>query len=316
MIITFKIPHGLNLAKQLEQAKLMIDYSFKSNLTIAENFKAFQLPIAIKRSTLKKYCSNKKTKKHRNIKLIVSKQEIVWKNNTVHIKCLKIVLPIKYNRHMSEVYQIELDNRYIYMSGKVENERKEYYNGYVGVDINLTGYFAVVANPNTGKVLKLGKSLFHIKKKYRNIRVKLLRQKKYKAAWRVGRREARIINNMCHQISAKIVKYAKENHCGIKLENLKGIRLNKGEGNYFLNNWPNYKLRVMILYKAKLLGIKTLIINPYNTSKKCSRTGEIGYRRGKYFKSSIGVEHADVNAAFNIALARPACLIIGRKSCQ
>jgi putative transposase len=44
-------------------------------------------------------------------------------------------------------------------------------------------------------------------------------------------------------------------------------------------------------------------IDPYNTSKECSRYGQIGNRSGKSFKCQYGhVDHADVNASFNIAL--------------
>lgn len=59
----------------------------------------------------------------------------------------------------------------------------------------------------------------------------------------------------------------------------------------------------MIDYKAKLLGVKVEYIDPRYTSQADSKTGLLGQRKGKIFKTANNaVEHADVNAAFNIAL--------------
>ena len=94
----------------------------------------------------------------------------------------------------------------------------------------------------------------------------------------------------------------------MRLENLTNIRkTSKNKSKAFkasLNNWSFYQLRTMIDYKAKLLGVKVEYIDPRYTSQADSRTGHIGIRNAKTFKSvdTSTVEHADVNAAFNIAL--------------
>ena len=152
----------------------------------------------------------------------------------------------------------------------------------------------------------MAKKAYHTHQKYKNIRKKLQKKSKYKAVKKLKNKEARIIKDLNHKISNKIIKEAKKEKAGIVLEDLKEIRKTaKTSKNfqYALNSWSFYQLRKFIEYKAKLHGILVAKIDPRYTSQQCSRCGLLGTRKGKNFKCSCGhVENADVNASFVISL--------------
>jgi transposase len=57
------------------------------------------------------------------------------------------------------------------------------------------------------------------------------------------------------------------------MEDLTGIT--KNTNNQFLKSWKYYQLQDFIKYKAKQVGIKTLWVNPRNTSITCPICGNI-----------------------------------------
>jgi len=110
-----------------------------------------------------------------------------------------------------------------------------------------------------------------------------------------------------HKISRGIVDFAHKTKSGLRLEDLKGIRNTAKSSRsfrYTLNSWSFYQLKMMIEYKAKLLGVPVSYVDPKYTSKCCSKCGRIGKRDKKIFRCSVcgHVDNADVNAAFNISM--------------
>lgn len=308
-ILTIKIKHSYDLSDLLSKALSVANFAVnnKSKLSSA-NVKHFGLPSAISNQILRKYGKRKNCKKvnPKNIKLVVPSQSIKLTNNIIYITPLKLTLTNQSKYNIIKVNQIELNNSYAFVSFQVDDNPKLEVENYIGVDLNATSHCAVVSNPETGKVLKLGKKAPHIHKKYKSIRTKLQKNKQYKKLKQTKGKESRIVKDINHKVSKEIVRYAKENNSGIKLEKLTNIRKNKKNKKsfrYTLNSWSYYQLGQMICYKAQLQGIPIQYIDPRNTSQKCSRCGNIGNRRGKKFKceSCNHTDHADVNAGFNIS---------------
>ncbi|EQD56005.1 IS605 OrfB family transposase, partial [mine drainage metagenome] len=136
--------------------------------------------------------------------------------------------------------QIELDNEYAYVSVNIREGTQIEPKTWIGVDLNTTGHVAVVGNPATGKVMKLGKEALHIHNKYRNMRRKMQKKGKYGVVKKIRNRESRIITNINHHIAKAIVENAQENNAGVKFEKLEGIRENKKHRrnfNYSLHSW-------------------------------------------------------------------------------
>jgi putative transposase len=275
---------------------------------------------------IRKYSRNRNLRSLKNVKLIIPSRAIIVNKSerTLFIPCLNLLLNYCYSNNFKKISQIEIDNICAYVAVVFPDEEPESTGCYIGVDRNTMGHIAVVAEPNSGKVWKLGKMRYHTHKKYENIKKRLKKRGKNKQLKAAKKRETNIVKDLNHKISRKIVDVARYNGCGIKLENLKGIRKlntrtngagkskpdkNKDKKNmwskeYSLNNWSFHQLQQFIEYKARLRGVEVVYIDPYATSKKCSRCGHIGNRHSKRFECPHcgHVDHADANAAFNIAL--------------
>jgi len=304
MILTFKVKHNRNLAKELEKGRQIALFAQKTKSRSSKDVKHIGLKSAIANQILKKYSSNKKLKRISSVKLAVPSQSIKFEENQVKIPCLK--LEIDFQKDIIKINQIELDQEFAYISCTIKEEKQIECDTWVGIDLNTTGHCCVAGNTKTGKVLKLGKKANHIHQKYKNIRKSLQKKKKYKAVKNIKNKESRVIRDLNHKISNKLVLEAKSKKAGIVLEDLKGIRKTAKSSKkfrYALNSWSFYQLKTFIEYKAKLHGIPVVKVDPRYTSQQCSKCGLLGKRNGKIFKCPCGhVENADVNSSFVISL--------------
>ena len=307
MILTYKIHHGRDFSVELGKARQVAQYAIDHRTLSSKDVKMFGLKSVISNQILRKYSRNRHAVKAKSVKLTIPAQGIRFNNGerTISIPSLRFEVNYLFRNDFEKINQIEFDRNFAYISATIREDAMIEPEAYLGVDRNTTSHIAVVGNPVTGKILKLGKQAEHVHKKYRNMRKILQKKGKYRKVKRTKRRESRIEKDINHKVSKKIVQEAKQKGMGIKLEYIKGIRNAKSGRNfrYSLNSWSFYQLEHMIEYKARLLGIPVVYVDPHNTSRECSCCGHIGNRSGKSFKCRCGhVDHADANASFNIAL--------------
>ena len=93
---------------------------------------------------------------------------------------------------------------------------------------------------------------------------------------RLSGKESRFKRDVNHVISKKLVVKAKDTHRRIAVENLEGIRkgvtVRKPQRSR-LNSWGFYQLRQFVEYKAGLMGVPVVFVNPRGTSHVCPICG-------------------------------------------
>ncbi|MBO3832117.1 MAG: transposase [Candidatus Brockarchaeota archaeon] len=173
----------------------------------------------------------------------------------------------------------------------------------LAVDMGIRWIATTVNSSNT--IPKFyGRELRRIKGHFFYLRRSLALKKAYGAMKKIGNREQRMVNDILHKISRRIVNEALETDAMIAIGSLKGIRNHDGgkRFNRKLNAFPYYKLSKLIEYKARWLEIKVVKVSEKNTSKLCHRCGNRGIRRGGLFKC-LHCDYAcnaDYNGAMNI----------------
>lgn len=173
---------------------------------------------------------------------------------------------------------------------------------WVGVDLNAADHLAVLAEPASGFVHRIGTAVSPDSDPFRSV-VRARRGRQYTRP----RHRLRFLERaICLSVSREIVRVARQLACGIKFERLNARRLSRESGSSI-----RAMLRVQRFVEegARRAGIPVRYVDPAATSKRCHRCWAVGRRDGKRFEcETCGlVAHADVNAALNIAAAPLRC---------
>ena len=254
MILTYKIKHGKDFGRELFLAKKVAEYGLEHRTISSKDVKHIGLKSMIANQILRKYARNKTIKKVSSVKLTIPNQGIKVVKKEIQIPCLKLVLPILFNQVFEKINQIEIEKEFAFISVSIKEPKAYVPETIIGVDRNATKHVLVASNINTGKILKLGKECQHIHNKYKHIRKNLQAKQKFSLLKKIKNRESRIVRNINHQISKKLVTNAQNNKAVIVLEELKNIRKTaktRKKQRYSLNSWSFCQLQRMIEYKAK-----------------------------------------------------------------
>ena len=186
MILTYKIKHNRDftyeLAKAFEVAEFVVKNKIKKyNTSLVKDIRG-NLPAAIAGQIMRKYGRQKNIKSVHSVNLIVPNQSIKFheETNSIWIPSLNLHLENTIPYYFTKVNQIEIDNEYCHVAVTIPEQPEMIPQQYIGVDRNTTGHIAVTANPDTGKIEKLGKKAIHIHKKYSAIRKRLQKEGKFR----------------------------------------------------------------------------------------------------------------------------------------
>lgn len=308
MILTYKIRHERDFSRELSLARKVAEFALTTKSWSSAQVKHIGLKSMISCQILKKYSHSKTIKSVKSVKLTIPSQGIKVINNEIYIPCIKLTLPIYFDRNFEKINQVEIGTEFAYVSVSYKEPPIATPEQTIGVDRNTTHHIVVASNINTGKVLKLGKECLHIHTKYKQMRRRFQHQGKLTLVKKIKDRESRIIRNLNHHISKALVQEARDSKAVLVMEDLKEIRQTartRRKQRYSLHSWSFYQLSQMIEYKAKKLGVSVAYVEPAYTSQRCSKCGHIDAknRNGNIFHciKCGAVEDSGANAGFNIA---------------
>ena len=250
------------------------------------------------------------------------------------VKRKRIILPIIKNR-LFQRFESHLDDGWVFKSCRLVKRDKWVLQvcvqndiicmergNLMGIDINA-GCFALTIMDRNKKILRqlyLGQDILHRRRKI-NVRTDKLRSiydktfsnRASRSLRNIKRFEYNFVKTRLFQISNEIIVLAnKFNVSHIVIEDLKNLRVGRKLGNSkgrkvngIINKIPYAKFRSALNIIAIQQKINVIAINPYRTSKTCSRCGhvnQIGTKRELRCKSCGFTINRDLNASRNLII--------------
>ena len=184
-------------------------------------------------------------------------------------------------------------------------EEQPFHGNTMGVDLGIK--CPAVCYTDTGKIKFVGNGRKNktMRRHFQTKRKKLGKAKKPNAIKKLNQKEQRIMEDVDHKLSREIVNFAVKNGVStIKMEKLANIRQEtrkSRKNNRSLSNWSFYRLASFIEYKAKLLGIQIVYVNPAYTSQVCPICGKHNHSDDRNYQCACGFHmHRDIVGAMNI----------------
>jgi putative transposase len=273
------------------------------------------LPCVVSKSLITKYQKNSKCKRVRNLVIPIcgdKGKQIKRVEGGIQIPALfkKHVLPVQWPREVTgHIRSIEILRRsgqwFASICYNSPKPASVHVDAVIGVDRNSVGNVAVLADPQTGTVRKLGICPARTKFVFRRRRKNLQRSGKTRLLKKLFRKQRRRMSYENHRATRAVVDYAAKHHRAVVMEKLENVQSAKSKIRRYSekNQWAFAQFGSMLRYKCALRGIPLFEVNPAYTSQTCSECGSIHKPNGKQFicLTCGHNDHRDANAAFNIA---------------
>jgi putative transposase len=179
------------------------------------------------------------------------------------------------------------------------NNKTNDFNNSMGVDLGIKVPAVAVTSTNKVRFFGNGRERRYLFTKYKSELQKSLKEPLACKNQRANTLSKRL-KYMDHKISKDIVSFATQEKVGlIKLEDLNQLHRNKS--NTLVSTWSYHRLMNYIIYKAKKEGIKTVMINPRNTSKRCPKCKKLNQPNKRNYECVCGYKnHRDIVGAINV----------------
>lgn len=263
-----------------------------------------ELPSVIAKALVRKYPKAKAIKRI-TLPICADKgRQVRLTSDGLYVSCLRTTFPVTFQRQPSQIAAVEFIKRkrrwFLHVQYYVKCTIFQAVD-VVGVDMNSRGNVATVAY-GQGKVRRLGPDVGAIKFNFRKQRNRHQTNGHTQKAKKVSGKQATFSRELNHKVSRQIVNIALANRSAIALEDLHpNGKKSKIRAYTQKSQWSFYQLRQFVEYKAAILGIPVILVNPAYTSQACSRCGCINKPNGKKYKCDCGnLDHRDANASHNI----------------
>lgn len=196
---------------------------------------------------------------------------------------------------------------YLFATCELDTPESGDVDDFLGVDLGVTN----IAVDSTGEVHS-SKTVNNVRFRHRRLRKKLQAKGTKSSRRRLRKlsgKEKRFAKHVNHEISKRIVHKAECTGQGIALEDLTHIRSRvkaRKPQRVQLHSWSFHQLQSFIDYKAKMLGVPVVTVDPRNTSRTCPCCGYIDKANRKTQDKFLCVDCgysglADYVAAVNIS---------------
>jgi IS605 OrfB family transposase len=202
---------------------------------------------------------------------------------------------------------------FLYVTLNVETEQQRPSN-VLGVDFGIVN----LAVTSDGQFFS-GRAVRFRKERLAKLHKTLQEKGRSSRAWKRQHKDRRWMTHVNHCLSKALVAQAKEQNAALALEELTGIRGRTKASKRFnrmMSGWAFAQLRQFVEYKAVLVGVVVLAVDPRSSSRTCSHCGEGGVRtRADFSCKACGFHlHADLNAARNLCQRGMSSLVRERET--